>query len=318
MPDVTITGLPNASALNGTERVPMDQAGTTVDAAASAIAALATAATVGLGSVNNTSDLAKPVSTATQTALDGKANSGLATSSGLTFAATHRVYARNTAGAGAGEEATLSQLLDWASSTRGSILFRGVSGWVELGPGTVGHYLRTAGAGADPAWQAISGGGDALVANPLSQFADTTSAQFLGVISDKTGTGLVVFNNGPTLIAPVLGTPASGTLTNCTGLPFAAGVSGKPTTLTGYGITDAQPLDSDLTAIAALTTTSHGRSLLTGADAAATRGQIGLSVAVLSDVTGITGATRITNMVSLTQAQYNAITPSSTTFYVII
>lgn len=33
-------------------------------------------------------------------------------------------------------------------------------------------------------------------------------------------------------------------------------VSGKPTTLSGYGITDAQPLDADLTAIAALTGTS--------------------------------------------------------------
>ncbi len=34
-----------------------------------------TAAQVGLGAVNNTSDAAKPISTATQTALDGKANS---------------------------------------------------------------------------------------------------------------------------------------------------------------------------------------------------------------------------------------------------
>lgn len=53
-------------------------------------------------------------------------------------------------------------------------------------------------------------------------------------------------------------------------------LSGKPTTLSGYGITDAQPLDSDLTAIAALTTTTYGRSLLTGADAAATRTTLGL------------------------------------------
>jgi len=73
MADVTITGLPNASTLTGTERVPMDQAGTTVDASTQAIAALATAATVGLGNCNNTSDLNKPISTATQTALDGKA-----------------------------------------------------------------------------------------------------------------------------------------------------------------------------------------------------------------------------------------------------
>jgi hypothetical protein len=76
MADVTITGLPNASALTGSERVPMDQAGATVDAAASAIAALATKATVGLGNADNTSDASKPISTATQAALDGKVSSG--------------------------------------------------------------------------------------------------------------------------------------------------------------------------------------------------------------------------------------------------
>jgi hypothetical protein len=48
-----------------------------------------------------------------------------------------------------------------------------------------------------------------------------------------------------------------------------------PTTLSGYGITDAQPLDPDLTAIAALATTSFGRSLLTQASAAAARSTLG-------------------------------------------
>lgn len=37
----------------------------------------------------------------------------------------------------------------------------------------------------DGSWQSIPGGGDALVANPLSQFASTTSSQFKGVISDE-------------------------------------------------------------------------------------------------------------------------------------
>lgn len=55
-----------------------------------------------------------------------------------------------------------------------------------------------------------------------------------------------------------------------------ASLSSKPTTLTGYGITDAQPLDSDLTAIAALTTTSFGRGLLALADAAALRSSAGV------------------------------------------
>jgi hypothetical protein len=87
MADVTITGLPNASTLTGSERVPMDQSGTTVDAAASAIAALATKTTVGLSNADNTSDASKPVSTATQAALDGKATAGAIGSAGLTMTA---------------------------------------------------------------------------------------------------------------------------------------------------------------------------------------------------------------------------------------
>jgi hypothetical protein len=41
--------------------------------------------------------------------------------------------------------------------------------------------------------------GVGLTANPLSQFATTTSAQLAGVISDETGSGVVVFNASPTL-----------------------------------------------------------------------------------------------------------------------
>lgn len=55
----------------------------------------------------------------------------------------------------------------------------------------------------------------------LSVFAATTSAQLAGVISDETGSGALVFATSPTLVTPALGTPASGVLTNCTGLPTA-------------------------------------------------------------------------------------------------
>ena len=37
-----------------------------------------------------------------------------------------------------------------------------------------------------------------------------------------------------------------------------------------------------------------------------------------SDPTGVTGADAITNMLSLTQAEYDAITPNASTFYVIV
>jgi hypothetical protein len=72
----------------------------------------------------------------------------------------------------------------------------------------------------------VGGSGDALTSQPLSQFAATTSAQLAGVISNETGTGSLVFANGPTLIAPVLNTPASGNLSNCTSLPVSTGISG--------------------------------------------------------------------------------------------
>ena len=45
---------------------------------------------------------------------------------------------------------------------------------------------------------------------------------------DETGSGLAVFNTSPTLVTPILGTPTSGTLTNCTGLPTSG--------LTGLGV----------------------------------------------------------------------------------
>lgn len=65
-----------------------------------------------------------------------------------------------------------------------------------------------------------------VTGSPLSQFAATTSAQLLGVISDETGSGLAVFNNAPTFIAPALGTPSSGVATNITGLVPANLVAG--------------------------------------------------------------------------------------------
>jgi len=68
-----------------------------------------------------------------------------------------------------------------------------------------------------------TGGTAAYQGASLAQFAATTSAQLAGVISDETGTGALVFANGPTFIAPLLGTPASGVATNLTGT--AAGLT---------------------------------------------------------------------------------------------
>jgi len=61
----------------------------------------------------------------------------------------------------------------------------------------------------------------------VTVFLETpSSANLASAITDETGSGALVFATSPTLVTPVLGTPASGTLTNCTGLPISSGVSG--------------------------------------------------------------------------------------------
>jgi hypothetical protein len=78
--------------------------------------------------------------------------------------------------------------------------------------------------------------GDALTSNPLSQFAATTSAQLAGVISNETGTGLLVFNDSPTLITPALGTPSALVGTNISGTASSFTASNVTTNanLTGH------------------------------------------------------------------------------------
>jgi hypothetical protein len=55
---------------------------------------------------------------------------------------------------------TLSAILDHIlTNARGTVLVRGISGWVGLAPGTSGYYLKTQGAGADVTWDAPVGSG---------------------------------------------------------------------------------------------------------------------------------------------------------------
>ena len=67
-------------------------------------------------------------------------------------------------------------------------------------------------------------------------------------LAGQTGTGSFAGSTSPTFVTPALGTPASGTLTNCTGLPVAGGGTGLAS-VTAYavlcgGTTSTNPLQS--------------------------------------------------------------------------
>jgi len=91
-------------------------------------------------------------------------------------------------------------------------------------------------------------GTDFSVANTamkLDSFAATSSAELAGVISDETGTGLLVFGTSPTLVTPALGTPSALVLTNATGLPvsgLANGTDGELITWDATGVATTVPV----------------------------------------------------------------------------
>ena len=137
-------------------------------------------------------------------------------------------------------------------------------------------YLR-----GDNTWQTISGGGDALTSGTLAQFAATTSTQLRSVISDESGTGDILTTTG-----------SGASLTGITSgqISGLGTLATQSATISDYLTTAAaaaayQPLDSDLTSIAALITTTAGRALLDDADASAQRTTLALGTLATQSAT---------------------------------
>jgi hypothetical protein len=123
-------------------------------------------------------------------------------------------------------------------TTLGDILYGGASGaGTRLGIGSTSQVLTVV--GGVPSWATPASGGVTTISFGSTGLTPSTAtsgavsvAGTLAVanggtgVTTSTGSGANVLATSPTLVTPVLGTPSSGTLTSCTGLPITAGTTG--------------------------------------------------------------------------------------------
>ena len=93
------------------------------------------------------------------------------------------------------------------------------SATVAVADGGTGRNTATTAYGLLAAGTTATGAHQTLAAGALTEILVGGGASALPVWTTTTGTGAPVRASTPTLVTPVLGTPTSGTLTNCTGLP---------------------------------------------------------------------------------------------------
>ncbi|TBH70493.1 hypothetical protein [Aquirufa antheringensis] len=232
-----------AGDLSGTASSPTIAAGAITDAK---IATGISATKVGLGNVNNTSDLLKPISSATQTALDAKASSAsLALKAPIdapTFTGTVSGITKTMVGLGNADNTT-DALKPISTATQSALDLKASISALNLKANTSDLSLKAditdlnlKAPIASPTFTGLVSGitkamvGLAAVDNTTDVLKPISTATQTALNLKASLTGIETLTNktltAPTLTSPVLGTPASGLATNLTGLPLTSGVTG--------------------------------------------------------------------------------------------
>lgn len=131
-----------------------------------------------------------------------------------------------------------------------------------------------------PVGSGISGFGTGVA----TFLATPSSANLASAITDETGSGALVFATSPTLVTPLLGTPTSGVLTNCTGT--AAG-------LTAGNVTTNANLTGGVTSVGNAATVITNANLTGGVTSVGNAATVITNANLTGDVTSVGNVTTI-------------------------
>jgi cell division protein FtsL len=212
---------------------------------------------VGLGNVNNTSDLLKPISTATQVALDAKAsNTALSLKAPIdspTFTGTISGITKTMVGLG-NIDNTTDLLKPISNATQSALDLKATITALNLKANSTDLALKAditdlnlKAPIASPTFTGTVAGitkamvGLANVDNTTDLLKPISSATQTALNLKVSLTGIETLTNktltSPVFTSPTLGTPASGLATNLTGLPLTSGVTGiLPVSNGGTGV----------------------------------------------------------------------------------
>ncbi len=257
-----------------------------------------TAGMVGLGNVNNTADADKPISSATQTALDGKAASAdlalkaplasptfTGTVSGITAGMVGLGNVNNTADADKPISSATQTALD-GKATTAALALKADQSSVDLkaplasptftGTVTAPTFVGALSGNATTATTAGSVTTNANLTGPITSVGNATS------INSQTGTGnTFVMNTSPTLVTPNIGAATGTSLTASGNVSGSVVVSTVSTGTAPFTVTSTTPVAN--------------LSIGGNAATATTAGSVTTNANLTGPVTSVGNATSIAN-----------------------